>query len=221
MMNNQLREKIKNALQKFPKELKYEVTSEEAFDAFLEIVKKHGIEKEKTDRFSDAVYSVAYGVEPLETLTAQIEKALDGNIQKVQPIAEDVRKMIITENLKNYLAAQKTGMASGIEKIGGQYVFPETGNMIKTTSVSEQTSNRSVMANGEVINKTQVLHDIENPQKVTPAFEHLPSGVAGGNIIDDKLNKIVKLPRQEKYDENGGPKPEGQIQSDPYREPIE
>lgn len=85
----------------------------------------------------------------------------------------------------------------------------------------KEEESKPVMTNGEVLNKIQVLHDIENPQKVPPAFENLPAGATGGNIIDDKLNRIVKLPREEKYIENGGQKPAGNVQLDPYREPIE
>ncbi len=221
-MDNQIKEKIKSALQRFPKELKYEVTSEEAFDAFLQIVKKHGIEKEKTDRFSDAVYSVVYGVEPLDTLIAQITKALDGNTQKAQLIAEDVTRELITENLKNYLVSQKTGIVSGIERTSEQKILQGTANMIEIGTVSDRKNDEFVMANGELMNRTQVLDEVENPIKTPPAFERALNAGSASNIIDDKLNKVVKLPSQEEHIENKTfNSPQNKYSTDPYREPIE
>ena len=87
---------------------------------------------------------------------------------------------------------------------------------------SKEDENKPVMTDGgEVLSRGQVLQEIENPIKTPMAYEKI-SNINTSNIIDDKLSKVIKLPRQEEHSESKSPvSGQNKYSTDPYREPIE
>ena len=85
-----------------------------------------------------------------------------------------------------------------------------------------EEENKPVMTDGgEVLSRGQVLQEIENPIKTPMAYEKI-SNTNTSNIIDDKLNKVIKLPRQEEHSESESPvSGQNKYSMDPYREPLE
>lgn len=101
-------------------------------------------------------------------------------------------------------------------------IFKPVQTYLDEVDIKEKENESVVIDSGEVVNKTQVLDEVENPIKTPPAFERAPNTSNGSNIIDDKLNKVVKLPSREEHTENKTfNSPQNKYSTDPYREPIE
>lgn len=100
-------------------------------------------------------------------------------------------------------------------------IFQPIRISLDEVDIKEKENESVIIDSGEIVNKTQVLDEVENPIKTPPAYEKLPNANTS-NIIDDKLSKVVKLPRQEEHSENRAPvSGQNKYSTDPYREPIE
>ena len=101
-------------------------------------------------------------------------------------------------------------------------IFKPVQTYLDEVDIKEKENESVIIDSGEVLSRGQVLQEIENPIKTPPAFERALNAGSASNIIDDKLNKVVKLPSQEEHIENKTfNSPQNKYSTDPYREPIE
>ncbi len=219
-MNN-IQDKIKRQFAALPEDIRNAMASEHVSDALRKIIEKQTLNENQGDVMKTETSLVMLGLQSPANFITNIKSALNVPIEKARAIAEDINAEIfrpIRESLKKVHGIQEiasvvpTPRPQSVSGIG----IPTATPWLVGTSTKELPPPKADQPwagkpeDETKLNREEILAGIENPVKTLPT----------GNIVQDKLSGMVRMPRTvEEIKELplAPPKPSA---TDPYREAI-
>lgn len=221
---------LKDQSKKLSPTIKKVIESDSWVNTLKTIAWKYGLSKEAAESVDVETGLVLFGLESSSNFKKNLVAQNTGiSSDTIEKIVSEIKTSVfgpIQNELDKFIQEQDASSQQKPSTLPGQNI--ESG--IKFAPQPPKGLQEKGVVGMEELKKETVLEEIEHPQKFPAAFEKtaLPAIPSSPNVADNKLNAVVKLPRQEVRQATSQASPRETPpqnpkyrEPDPYREPIE
>ena len=221
-MNDEVKKIIKESYKRLPFDLKKTIVSSETRQHIQAMTEKHQLNSDQAADLETEIAIVLLGLRSPADFIVNVKNALNVPAEKARAIAEDINTEIfrsVRESLKKIHGIQETvSQAAKTAEVSKVFEVKELPKLVPT--IKQETADLDALAavkklpkpeDETKLNREEILAGIENPVPARTASE--ASKARMGNIVQDKLSGMVRMPKEETDLSK-------EYSADPYREPI-
>lgn len=234
-------EKLKDSYLSIPEDLRNLMSSTEVPEQLDEIASKNKLTPEQLDTLAEQIGLVTLGLVHLRDFVSNIQKELGVPPQVAQTIGQDVSAKIfsvVKDSLRQLSmkieAQEKKAELTNTKPETPIITMPKTFPTQPVQEAPEQVIQKPTPPKSNILERQgatalrpdhmltdhEGLEAIDGPhlhsQNIMPQEQGARPAQTGGTIIDDKLSRMVRMPKQDV----NIPAKESYKGSDPYREPA-